>query len=148
MLSIFINNKHILIDNYQFNSIVLLIFVGWRTNRSPYSLFASYYVCESCPELKYVWKILSFIYWLFRNSGHNRFLIDKWSFLLIIAKAGLIDKKSKKLIFPPSLSLTMCEYWFVIAPWQWCTCLGQNSFGRMGGGWDFYTQFRILLKFL
>ncbi len=39
----------------------------------------------------------------FDSSGQNRFLIDKRNFLSIMDNTGLIDKKSKKSIFPPSL---------------------------------------------
>ncbi len=48
----------------------------------------------------------------------NRFLIDKWRVLSIIDKISLIDKKSKKLTFPPSLkssgdtAVMLTERWF------------------------------------
>ncbi len=45
-------------------------------------------------------KVLLLAFLQFNSSGQNRFLIDKRNFLSIIDNTGLIDKKSKKLIFP------------------------------------------------
>ncbi len=49
-------------------------------------------------------KVLLLAFLQFNSSKQNRFLIDKRNFLSIIDNTRLIDKKSKKSIFPPSLS--------------------------------------------
>ncbi len=54
-------------------------------------------------------QVLLLAFLQFNSSGQNRFLINKRNFLSIIDNTGLIDKKSKKSIFPPSLHyMNMC----------------------------------------
>ncbi len=59
--------------------------------------------------------VIVFLLFFFCNSdssAQNRFLIDKWNVLSIMDKTGLIDKKSKKSIFPPSLRTFLYKIWF------------------------------------
>ncbi len=77
-------------------------------------------------------------YRLFCNSGQNRFLIDKWSFLLIIDKASLIDKKS---IFPHPYVASKFYFFFFFTSFVNSVTLLLKRSSLLGFSVTFYHRF-------